>query len=166
MRSMPAGRRRWFQLSMEFMPTGTWSSFCSRLLPRPRMIDLITTPTLGIFKWRKARSSKPSHSSIRGSSILQLLVDGNLASQFVGEVFEEDHLVLRLLSFRCVDGHQRGDAFVFGRPSGIAVETGIVLIAFWSRVVMTLRRSAKVCVADIHLVLPPECTLTTRTSEQ
>ncbi len=60
---------------------------------------------------------------------LQLLAGGNLASQFAGEVFEEDHLVLRLLSSRCVDGHKRGDAFVFGRPNGIAVETGILLIA-------------------------------------
>jgi hypothetical protein len=66
-----------------------------------------------------------------------LFPDWNLASHFVEEVFEEDHLVPRLLSFRCVDGHElptrnrreRGDAFVFGRPNGIAVETGIVLVA-------------------------------------
>jgi hypothetical protein len=36
---------------------------------------------------------------------LQLLADRNLASQFVEEVFEKDHLVLRLLSFCCLDGH-------------------------------------------------------------
>ena len=30
---------------------------------------------------------------------------------------------------RCLDWHSRGDAFVFGRPNGIGVETGIVVIA-------------------------------------
>jgi len=36
---------------------------------------------------------------------LQLLADRNLASQLIGEVFEEDHVVLRLLSFGCLDRH-------------------------------------------------------------
>jgi hypothetical protein len=41
----------------------------------------------------------------RGSMRLHLLAYRNLAPQFVGEVFEEDHLILRLLSFRCLDWH-------------------------------------------------------------
>jgi hypothetical protein len=47
---------------------------------------------------------------------LQLLDDWNLASQFVGEVFEEDHVVLRLLRFRCLDWYCRGDAFTVCQP--------------------------------------------------
>jgi len=34
---------------------------------------------------------------------LQLFTGRNLAAHFVEEVFEEDHLVLCLLSFRCLD---------------------------------------------------------------
>ena len=36
---------------------------------------------------------------------LQLLADRDLASHFVGEVFKEDHVILRLLCFRRFDWH-------------------------------------------------------------
>ena len=44
-----------------------------------------------------------------------LFADWDLAPQFFGEVFEEDHLALRLLSFRCLDWHYGNDALAVGR---------------------------------------------------
>jgi hypothetical protein len=57
-------------------------------------------------------SIRPNHlkrlvfiEDLQGLARLQLLADRDLASQFVEEVFEEDHLVLRLLCFRSLDWH-------------------------------------------------------------
>lgn len=40
-----------------------------------------------------------------------LVPDRHFPPQFVGESFEEDYVVLCLLTFRCLDWHQRDDAF-------------------------------------------------------
>jgi len=42
---------------------------------------------------------------LQDSARLQLFADRNLAADFVKEVFEEGHLVLCLLRFRCLDWH-------------------------------------------------------------
>jgi len=42
---------------------------------------------------------------------MQLLARGHLALRLVEEVFEEDHVALRLLRFRQLDRHQRNNAF-------------------------------------------------------
>jgi hypothetical protein len=55
---------------------------------------------------------------------LQILDDWNLASQFVGEVFEEGHLVLRLLRFRCLDWHYCHDALAVGREINVLIADG------------------------------------------
>jgi hypothetical protein len=71
-------------------------------------------------------SIRPNH--VKGSFLLKickidrdcgLLAYWDLAPQFLREAFEEDHLVVRLLRFRCLDWHYCGDAFIVGRESEV-----------------------------------------------